>query len=244
MKLTPEEVAAWSDPAQKPLLSAEDAVYALHTFGPRARFVKTLPPGASVLDAGAGDGTSIVFKTWPAPARADLRMFAWAGDKGSHFEQFEGHEVGFWPQNPPDFGGRTFDAIMSCNFLEHIESPLKFLQLCGDRVASKGRLYLEWPRVESIGLPSTRELAAAGVGVMTGRYDDDYTHRADLPLYDDVAAALVDAGFAISEHGIARVPMVDQQVAIHARRANDIVGMTLAYWSLTGWCQYLTADRN
>ncbi len=241
--MTPEEVAVWSDPAQTTIMPAGDATYALQTFGPRARFVKTLPRNASLLAAGAGDGASIVFKSWPAPARNDLRMFAWAGDKGSHFQEFEGFEVGFWPNNPPNFAGRRFDAIMSCNFLEHIEHPLRFLQLCGERLTSGGRLYLEWPRMESIGLPSTRELAAAGVYVMTGRYDDDDTHRPDLPKYEDVVAALSEQGFKLTEHGIARVPMVDQQVAIHARRSGDLVGMTLAYWSLTGWCQYLIAER-
>lgn len=137
-----------------------------------------------------------------------------------------------------------FDAIMSCNFLEHIESPFRFLRFCDERLAPKGRLYLEWPRIESLDLPSTKELAAVGVNVMTGRYDDDATHRPDLPKSQDVIAALADAGLEVTEHGIAQVAMVDQQLAIHSRRAEDLVGMTLAYWSMAGWCQYLVAVRN
>jgi hypothetical protein len=95
-RISAEQVAEWSDPTQIPVMSESDAEGAFHTFGPRSRFLKTLPLQATVLDVGAGDGSSLVFKSWPAPARPDLRMFAWAGDKGEHFEEFEDWEVGFW----------------------------------------------------------------------------------------------------------------------------------------------------
>jgi SAM-dependent methyltransferase len=241
--ITPRSIAAWCDPAITPTLQAGEATEAFHALSPKVRFIKTLPIEASVLDAGAGAGSVILFKDWPAPARTDLHMFAWAGERGDYFDRFEAAEVGWWPQDPPHFGGRQFHAIMSTNFIEHIDDPAVFIRHCADRLTPFGRIYLEWPRSESIDLPSTAALAAAGVTVMTGRYHDDATHRPVPPSLTEVTDALVRSGLRIVERGTARVPMVDQQLAIHARRDNDIVGMTLAYWSFTEWCQFVVAER-
>lgn len=235
-------IARWSDPSQTPAVSLSDAQTAFHALGPRVRFVKSLPPGGSLLDAGAGDGSLVIFRTWPAPARPDVRMFAWAGDRGSGFANFDSSEVGYWPENPPDFAGRKFDAVFSANFLEHIPNPLAFVQWATTRVAERGRIYLEWPRPEAIALPDTSTLAAAGVAVMVGRYHDDHSHMPTPPMFEEVRDTLARHGFALVEHGISRVPYFDQQLAIHARQNNDLVGMTLAYWSHTGWCQYLVAE--
>jgi SAM-dependent methyltransferase len=241
-RITARAIADWSDPSQPTVMTADEATYALHALGPRVRFIKTLPIGASMLDAGAGNGSSTLFRTWPAPERPDLAMFAWSGEPGEFFDRFDGHEIGYWPQRPPGFGGRTFDAVLCANFIEHIDDPLVFIRHCIGRLTRRARLYLEWPRPESIDLPSTEDLAAAGVPVTTGRYHDDCTHRAVPPTLQDVVNTLTEAGLRVTEQGIVRVPMIDQQVAIHARRSGDRVGMTLAYWSVTGWCQYLAAE--
>lgn len=214
----------------------------MHAYGPRVRFVKLLPPEASLLDAGAGDGSLSIFRQWPAPPRPDLTMFAWAGDHGSGFGNFDGSEVGYWPENPPDFSGRKFDAVFSANFIEHIADPLAFVEWTSTRLTERGRIYLEWPRPESIGLPGSAELAAAGVRVMTGRYHDDQTHMPAPPVFEEVRGRLAHCGLTVVEHGIVRVPYFDRQLAIHARRNKDVVAMTLAYWSYTEWCQYLVAE--
>ncbi|MFL5289531.1 MAG: hypothetical protein ACJ8AW_53380, partial [Rhodopila sp.] len=126
-RITARAIADWSDPSQPTVMTADEATYALHALGPRVRFIKTLPIGASMLDAGAGNGSSILFRTWPAPERPDLAMFAWSGEPGEFFDRFDGHEIGYWPQRPPGFGGRTFDAVLCANFIEHIDDPLVFI---------------------------------------------------------------------------------------------------------------------
>ena len=183
-----------------------------------------------------------VFRTWPPPARSDLKLYAWAGEQGEGFARYAGFEVGFWPAHRPDFGGQLFDAIFSANFIEHIDDPVEFVRWAVSRLKAGGRIYLEWPRLESIDLPSNRELALANVNVMTGRYHDDGTHRALPPTADSVRAAILGAGLSIHEFGLVGVPYFDQQLAIHARRENDLVAMTMAYWSYTQWCQYLIAQ--
>ncbi len=230
-------------PRREPLLSFDQAVRGLHAFGPRCRFVKTLPAGATLLDVGAGDGSLQVYRNWPEPLRNDLRMFAWAGVNGSSFRLYDGSEIGNWPEHPPEFGGRLFDAILAANFIEHIDDPISFVQWSIARLAPGGSLFLEWPRPESSLLPTTADLAALGLPVMTGNYFDDATHRRDVPDIDAVCAAIAGAGLALRERGTVAVPFIDQEVAIHAARAGDTVNLTLAYWSMTGWCQYLVAHR-
>jgi len=128
------------------------------------------------------------------------------------------------------------------NFIEHIDDPYNFVRFCAKRLNPHGRIYLEWPRPESIDLPSTAELRAVGVNVMTGRYHDDATHRPTPPLISDVVETLSRSGLRVVERGISRIPMVDQQMAIHARLDDNLVDLTLAYWSFTEWCQFVVAE--
>jgi SAM-dependent methyltransferase len=230
-------------PGREPNLTLEQAIHSLHVFGARCRFIKTLPLGSTVLDVGAGDGSLQVFRSWPEPARPDLRMFAWAGTQGASFNRYDKFEVGLWPEEPPEFDGRPFDAILAANFIEHIDDPIAFVAWAISRLAPQGRIFLEWPRPESAFLPTTADLAIADLQIMTGNYFDDSTHRPTIPDVVAVTAALTGAGLRLRESGIACVPFADQELAIHAARRQDIVHLTLAYWSMTGWCQYLIAER-
>ncbi|HUK08241.1 MAG TPA: class I SAM-dependent methyltransferase [Stellaceae bacterium] len=241
-KISGADIAAWSNPSQTVQTTLSGAIEAFHVFGPRFRFIKTLPLGCSLLDVGAGDGSLMILRDWPQPARTDIEMFAWAGERRKGFDRYAASEIGWWPTEPPKFGGMQFDAILSANFIEHIEDPLAFVRWASTRLTARGRIYLEWPHPQSIHLPSTNELAAAGVTVMVGAYHDDMTHQRAPPDAEDVASVLRDSGHVIVERGFVRVPFFDRQLAIHARRVPDTVSMTLAYWSYTGWCQYLVSE--
>ncbi len=238
-----QEILSLVRPGRKAALRLDQAVHAFHAFGPRCRFVKTMRLGASILDAGAGQGTLQVYRHWPPPDRTDLKMFAWAGQKGSNFDLYDGHEVSLWPDNKPHFNGQKFDAVLAANFIEHIDDPIDFVAWAISLLTPTGRLYLEWPRPESAALPTTGELAAVGLGVMTGNYFDDATHRRAIPDFGSVCRAITERGLAVRESGTVSVPFFDQELAIIAAATGDIVHLTLSYWSLTGWCQYLVAGR-
>jgi SAM-dependent methyltransferase len=240
---TAAQIADWCNPDQPTVLSLNDATYAFQMLGPRNRFIQTTRFGGALLDAGAGDGSSLTLRKWLAPQRNDLRMYAWAGEKGDGFAAFDGCEVGYWPQHVPQFGGLSFDAILCANFIEHIDDPLDFIAWAVSRLAPAGRLYLEWPRLESIDLPGAAALRELGVHVTTGTYHDDNTHRQNPPLAADVIRTLGDLGLAVRQSGTVSIPFIDQQVAIHARRTNTLAALTIAYWSYTGWCQYLIAEK-
>jgi len=237
-----ESCKALCRPDRGAALSLDQAIAAFHVLSPRCRFVKTLPRGGSLLDAGAGDGSLQVYRTWPDPPRKDLQMFAWAGIKGGSFDSYDGYEIGVWPGQKPAFGGRRFDAVLAANFIEHIDDPVAFVEFTISLLTPGGRLYLEWPRPESIALPTASELAELGVNVMTGNYFDDATHRADVPDFGMIRDVIVGRGLIVRESGIAAVPFVDQELAIHAGATGDIVLMTLAYWSITGWCRFIVAE--
>jgi len=230
-------------PGRDPVLSFDQAIEGLHAFSPRCRFVKTLPHGATLLDVGAGDGSLEVYRHWPAPARADLCLFAWAAERGERFDRYEGWESGIWPRQPPAFDGRMFDAILAVNFIEHIEDPIAFVHWAAARLEVGGRLFLEWPAPVSATLPEQPELAALGLPIMTGNYFDDATHRPEVPAFAAIKNAVIGAGLSVRESGTATVPFFDQEVAIHAAIARDAINLTLAYWSMTAWCQYLVATR-
>ena len=236
-------IARWSDPAQDTVMSFGEAGECFYRSHPRARFIRSLLLGASMLDAGAGDGSSIILGRWPDPPRTDLKMYAWAGEKGVQFDEFEGHEVSYWPERPPAFGGRRFDGILCAHFLEHIEDPLRFVAWAVDRLAPGGSIYLEWPSERSYDLPTNAELGAVGVPVTTGRFSDDGTHQRETPKFASVRQVLIDAGLFLRESGAVSAPFIDQQLPIHARRLQDIAAMTSAYWSHTAWASYLIACR-
>jgi hypothetical protein len=238
-----ERVRAWVTGARRTHLSDENAIEAWHSLGQQCRFVKTLPAGASLLDVGAGDGSLQVYRSWPAPARPDLRMFAFALDRAAMFDRYDGYELGRWPDARPAFGGRSFDAIFAANFIEHIDDPFGFIRWAAGRLTARGRMFLEWPRPESRLLPSVMELRDIGLDVMTGNYFDDATHRRDLPATETVLGALTDAGLRIEARGVARVPFFEDHLLAFGRDKDDKVSRTLAYWSFTSWCQFVVAER-
>jgi SAM-dependent methyltransferase len=238
-----ERIRAWVEAAERTHLTDAVAIEAWHLLGARCQFVKTLPSAASVLDVGAGDGSLQIYRSWPPPQRPDLKMFAFATERGDMFDRYDGCELGAWPEVKPDFGGRQFDAILAANFIEHIDEPMAFIRWAANRLTVRGRIFLEWPRPDSLVLPTAPELRAVGLDVMTGNYFDDATHRHELPDTQAVHGALLAAGLRIDSAGIVQVPFFEDHMLALGRSADDIVSRTLAYWSFTSWCQYVAARR-
>ena len=243
MPHTIDTIKDWFFADRQRSLTDDQAVEAFHLLSARCRFLKTLPASATVLDIGAGDGGLHVYREWPLFHRRDLRLFAYAGEREGNFDRYDGYEIGLWPQQPPQFGNASFAAILACNFIEHIDDPLRFVRWAAGRLAPRGRIYLEWPRPVAASLPSAVDLRVHGIHVMAGNYRDDATHRAEMPLARDVKRQLVDAGLEIEAWGIVSVPFVDGELASASRANGDVVGATMAYWSFTEWCQYLVGRR-
>lgn len=238
-----DDIVAWYNRARTPRISAERAQELYFQFHPRTAFLKMLPPGATVADIGAGDGSLSVFRTWPSPSREDLRMFAYSIEKGERFDAFEGYELSDWNLSPPQFGGRLFDAVVCCHFIEHIDDPLSFVRWAQERMAVGGRLYVEWPSAHSVHLPTLQQLRDAGLSLVIARYDDDNTHQNAIPDRGRFSEALAASGFDVEQEGIIRLPWLEEEMMANFRTAEDPFPRQAAYWSMTRWSQFVVASK-
>ena len=237
-----DEIVAWFNRPREPRLDAGRALELYNTLLPRVSFLKMLPPAARVADIGAGDGSLSVFRRWPAPERPDLRMHAYSIEKAPLFEEYEGYEVSDWNLAPPGFAGLSFDALVCAHFIEHIAKPASLAAWAGEHLKPGGRAYIEWPSPLSLDLPPRTVLEAAGVPLVISRFDDDRTHRR-LPDRDAMIRALRRNGFRIEVAGIIRLPWLEEELLAHFRDADDGFPRQAAFWSYTGWSQYIIAER-
>ena len=236
------QIRDWFLAPRKALLPARRVMELYFTFHPRTAFLKNLPYGREVVDIGAGDGSLSVFLSWPAPERNDLELHAYSIEKGASFDKFRSYELSDWNLAPPEFNGRTFDAIVCAHFIEHIADPVSFVEWAARKLNPGGRVYLEWPSPASLALPSRTELDALGVPVMISNFHDDATHR-DLPDGDAIQAACVARGFTIEARGVVRLPWLEDEMLAHFRDDADGFPRQAAFWSRTGWSQYLVLQR-
>jgi SAM-dependent methyltransferase len=237
-----DQIKAWFDKPRTRSVAEGRVMELYFTFHPRTAFLKTLPPDASVADIGAGDGSLSVFKGWPVPERKDLKMYAYSIEKGRLFDEFEGYEISDWNVAPPEFDGRTFDAILSAHFIEHIADPTSFVAWAARKLNADGRIYLEWPSKASLDLPPRKDLEAAGIPMIISRFNDDSTHR-QLPDGDVMVAAFEAAGFVIETRGIVRLPWLEDEMLAHFKDSDVRFPRQAAFWSRTGWSQYLVIRR-
>jgi SAM-dependent methyltransferase len=237
-----DDIAAWFKRPRTSGLNKDRVMELYFTFHPRTAFLKTLPTGAAVVDIGAGDGSLTVFRKWPEPERRDLKLYAYSIEKGRHFDDFDGFEISDWNASPPDFGGRKFDAIVCAHFIEHIADPMTFVAWAAGKLEKGGRIYLEWPSPNSLNLPSRTRLEAVGVPLIISRFDDDHTHRG-LPDRDAMIESMLENGFRIEAQGLVRLPWLEDEMLAHFRDADDGFSRQAAFWSYTGWSQYLVVER-
>jgi len=237
-----KQIRDWFVAARRPLLPAERVMEMYFTFHPRTSFLKNLPRNSEVVDIGAGDGSLSVFLSWPAPKRTDLELHAYSIEKGASFDEFKSYELSDWNVAQPEFKGRTFDAVVCAHFIEHIADPNSFIDWAARKLNPGGRVYLEWPSPASLALPSRTELVPLGVDLVISNFHDDASHR-DLPDGDAISAACVARGFSIEARGIVRLPWLEDEMLAHFRHDADGFPRQAAFWSRTGWSQYLVLQR-
>lgn len=238
-----ETVVDWYKRDRRSHVSKGRAQELYFQFHPRTAFLKTLPVNATVADIGAGDGSLSVFRDWPEPSRRDLRLYAYSIEKGQHFDAFEGYEISDWNVAPPEFGGQLFDAVLSAHFIEHIDDPATFIAWLDRKLAPGGRAYIEWPAPASQSLPSRRELSELGVDLVISRFDDDATHR-NLPDTSQVQRLAHQAGMVLEACGIIRLPWLEDELMAHFRESSDRFPVQAAFWSWSGWAQYVILGRS
>lgn len=236
-----DEICRWFDKERSPKLGKDSVAQLYFTFHPRTAFLKTLPSDSEVVDIGAGDGSLSIFRSWPEPIRSDLRLYAYSIEKGKLFDDFSGYEISNWNIDQPDFDGKRFDAVVCAHFIEHIEDPLSLVAWAARKLRKGGRIYLEWPSPNSTSLPARAELEERGVPLIISRFDDDGTHQ-ELPDGDAIVNAMLENGFKLESRGIVRLPWLEDEMLGHYRESEDGFYRQAAFWSYTGWAQYVVAE--
>jgi 2-polyprenyl-3-methyl-5-hydroxy-6-metoxy-1,4-benzoquinol methylase len=110
------------------------------------RLLRGLPPGASVLDAGCGNGylSGYLLESGFSVGGIDLSAAAIKTCQGSHPSgTFQVGSV--CDPDLPRILGRTFDAIVSTEVIEHLYSPETFLKNCHALLCPGGILVLSTP---------------------------------------------------------------------------------------------------
>ena len=237
-----ESIVEWYRSDVTAAVEEEQVLRGFHSAHPRIHFLKGLPLGSSVLDVGAGDGTMHLFRNWLTPARNDLKMYAYSLEKGLHFDSYDGFEIGNWDEHPPSFDGRSFDAIFSAHFIEHIQDTTAFFAWAASRLTPDGRIYTEWPSDRALRTPTKAELKLQGIDVFLGNYYDDLTHRS-FPSRMRVLRGLRRSGLEVEAAATIRLPLFETQLLGHYRRTGDTPTLQQAYWLRSGWCQYIVARK-
>jgi SAM-dependent methyltransferase len=216
--------------------SAMDSI--LHAMSPRVRFLKSAPACARLLDVGAGDGAMEMFRQWLPPRRDDIRMYAVSLEKGERFGQYDGFELGNFNHAKPDFGGLTFDAMLVCHFVEHIDGGLgAFLAWAKTRLAPGGRVYVEFPSLYSKLAPKRADLIARGLQASCCNFYDDHTHVDTISL-EDTRQTLEDHGFFVEESGYWRNPYLEDALIRRGYAEKNEYLATVGVWMKTYFCQY------
>mgnify|MGYP003444570000 FL=1 len=236
-------IVDWFHRKRRASISKGEAMEIYFQHHPRTSFLKMLAQDAKVVDLGAGDGSLSVFRTWLRPKRKDLKMYAYAMEKGRHFDQFENYRLGDWDENAPVFGSIRFDAAVSAHFIEHIREPESIVSWLNQHLVDGGRAYVEWPSPNSLDLPSRQALIDVGVELIISRFDDDATHRTVLPDRAGICGAFRENGFEIEQEGVIRLPWVEEQLMATQRDGADRFPRQAAFWLMTGWSQYVIARR-
>lgn len=155
-------------------------------------FLKSLPPGAKVLDVGCGNNS-------PRDAKVLRPDLVYTGlDVGDYNQQDSIHYADTYVLVPPaEFANAIcahqgrMDGVVSSHNLEHSNDPAAVLSAMVEALRPGGRLYLAFPCEESVRFPRRRG---------TLNFFDDATHMT-VPAWESVLGTLRTRGVTLEYAG-------------------------------------------
>lgn len=187
-----------------------------------------------ILDIGAGPADRRIARTlFPACHFEAVNVAPLADTQRDAFDAY--HQVDLNGSDLSFLPDQGFDYVISSHTIEHLEDgPRTVAQMCR-KLRPGGRIYLEWPSVESETFP------IRGVGL---NFYDDGTH---LRTYAraDIEAVLQAEGVDIDYSGYRRMwlRMLISPLLI-IRRSLKLRRLVLYdAWDITGFCYVIRAKR-
>jgi SAM-dependent methyltransferase len=200
-------------------------------------FLRSLPPGAKVLDVGCGNNSPRDFKL----LRPDLVYTGLdIGDYNQHGSVEFADE--YIVTSPAGFAAEIrrlaeqMDATVSAHNLEHCDEPEAVLQAMLGSVAPGGRIYLAFPCEESVRFPSRR-------GCLN--FFDDSTHKRPPP-WDQVLGTIRQAGWTVEYSRKRYRPWVLAAIGLVLEPAAALTGRNMpggVGWALYGFESIIWASR-
>jgi SAM-dependent methyltransferase len=203
---------------------------------PRYAYLPAPPDGAPfrILDIGAGPEDGCIAKAlFPAVHVEAVNIATIEHARGDAFDVYHQRDLNvddlsFLPDG-------SFDYVISSHTIEHLEDgPRTVAQMC-PKVRPGGRIYLEWPSVESENFP------IKGLGL---NFYDDGTHVRTYPLAN-IEAMLTAEGFRIEYAGKRRIwlrillsPLLIIRRSVKLRRL-----VLYDAWDISGFCYVIRAVR-
>lgn len=187
-----------------------------------------------ILDIGAGPEDGRIAKTlFPAGHFEAINLRSLGADQRDAFDVYHLRDL-----NKDDLSFLAddgFDYVISSHTIEHLDDGLRTVgQMCA-KVRPGGRIYLEWPSVESKTFP------IKGFGL--NFYDDD-THLRTFRR-EEIAAVLTANGFDIDYSGYRRIwlRMLISPLLVIRRSLKHRRLVLYDLWDLTGFCYVIRAVR-
>ncbi len=211
-------------------------------YHPRYRFLKTLPPGSRLLDAGAGPGGLVLWKEWLPPRREDIRMSAVDMVRGELFDRYDDCRVCDMDAGPLAYQSGAFDAVLLSHVLEHIRDERVFFAELARLLRPGGRLYVEVPTPASEHFPGRQLFLDRGIDVSTVNFFDDSTHLRTFSLAE-LSALAESSAFLTRETGLIANRYIEDDLLAFGILNRDQEIATYGLWSKLGFAHYIVAER-
>jgi SAM-dependent methyltransferase len=202
----------------------------------RARFVASLPHGASLLDIGSSDGETL---RHIAELRPDLRLFSTdiAGDPAHYPPGCQFHRGDIQRERLP-WPDESMDGISCMHVVEHLADLGDFFNEARRLLRRGGRIYIETPHPKTVALPKIGKNSSV---TFTMNFYDDETHVRPIPVEEMIREAgrvgLDPVGSGISRNWI----FAGLWPFYYFHRPSRQKYTACAHW--LGWSAYLLAEK-
>ncbi len=116
-------------------------------------FDDVLSPAKKVLDIGAGSGEFVFLMKQLGKEAAGIEPNA---GYAAYCRDALGLNIKTAHLSPDIFAGVSFDFIMLSHVLEHLNDPVKYLDIIADRLTPEGVLYVEVPNIQTYAAQKSR----------------------------------------------------------------------------------------